>query len=545
MPSKKLSTRANAYLGVLTLLVLIAAIGVISEQFLHRRLDLTRDREFTLSSAALKTLDGLPDRITIRAVISKDLPSQFMPIRTRVEDLLQEFQARSNGKLNVVYEDPGADPQKQQEAMSLGVQQVQLQEQSEGDMQIKKGFFGLALVYGDKKEVIPVIQDVETFEYDLVVKLKKLTGSSKTLGVIEGSPGSQFTFTLPGAEGKTNVGFEQNFTDLKQEIEKLYKVETPDLAAGPIPDDIDLLFIAAPTHLSELEKFRIDQYLMKGKSAIFLTPGIDIDLTSLRGQPTQNGYEDLLARYGLGVRKNVVLEPQHWQLVRFGNSFFPTPYPYWINVDYTTMSASSPITAKLQAISLPWTSSVEIDTTLQDSSDVQVLARTTPGSWEETDGFYFVPKDLQEYVPIAPRSFPLAVLKTAKFKSLYADRLPPSDSAHPIDTAQVLKVAQGKASVLVISNALFATDFYVGYTGATPNLMLILNAIDQLALDPDLINIRSRTLDEAAIDETKKNSARLPVTLVNMALAPVLLLLIGIIIGVRRRNRENSGEART
>src|ERR1700722_6325963 len=132
MPSKKLSTRASAYLGVVTLLIFIAAIGIVSEQFLHHRLDLTRDREFTLSPAALKTLDGLQDRVTIRAVISKDLPSQFMPIRTRVEDLLQEFQARSNGKLNVIYEDPGTDEQKIQEETSLGVQQVQLQEQSEG-----------------------------------------------------------------------------------------------------------------------------------------------------------------------------------------------------------------------------------------------------------------------------------------------------------------------------------------------------------------------------------------------------------------------------
>ncbi len=543
MPSKKLGSRANAYLGAVTLLVLIAAAGVISEQFLHHRLDLTRDRQFTLSRAALKTLDGLPDRVTIRAVISKDLPSQFLPIRTRVEDLLQEFQARSNGKLNVVYEDPGSDPQKREQATALGVQEVQLQEQSEGDMQIKKGFFGLALLYGDKKEVIPVIQDVETFEYDLVVKLKTLTGSSKTLGVVEGSPGNQFTFTLPGGEGKTTVGFEQNFTTLKQEIEKLYKIETPDLAAGPVPDDVDLLLIAAPARLNEMEKFHIDQYLMKGKSAIFLTPGLDIDLTSLHGRPAENGYNDLLARYGLGVAKNVVLEPQHWQLVRFGNSFFPAPYPYWINVDYNTMDASSPITSKLQAISLPWTSSVEIDSAAKDSSDIRVLAGTTPGSWEETSGFFFAPKDLQEYVPIAPRSFPLAVLKTARFKSLYADHPLPSDSAHPIDTAAVLKSAKGPSSVLVISNALFATDFYVGYTSATANLMLVLNAIDQLALDPDLINVRSRTMDDATLDETKKNSARLPIILANMILAPALLLLIGIAIGIRRRNRESNKEA--
>ena len=537
MASKKLSTRASAWLGALTLIVILAAVGVVSEQFVHQRLDLTRSHEFTLSRAALKTLDGLQDRVTIRAVISKDLPTQFMQIRTRVVDLLQEFEARSNGKLSIVYEDPGENEQKRQAATTLGIQEVQLQEQSSEGTQIKKGFFGLALVYGDKKEVIPVLQNMETFEYDLIVKLKKLTGSAKTIGVVEGSEQNQMTVSMPGG-AKTTTGFDENFPTLKSEIEKLYRIEKPDLISAPIPDNIDLLLVVAPARLSEMEKFHIDQYLMKGKSAIFLTPGLNIDLTGLHGSPANNGYEDLLANYGLVVRANVVLEPQHWQLVRFGNSFFPSPYPYWINVGYNTMDETSPITSKLQAISLPWTSSVEIDTTRKDGGTVQVLARTTKDAWEESSGFFFAPRDMNQYIPIAPRSFPLAVLKTAKLTSLYADHLPQTDSLHRIDTSTVLKSGRANSSILVISNALFASDFYVGYTSATANLLLVLNALDQLALDPDLINVRSRTVDEAVIDDAMKVKAKTLVTWGNIALAPVLLLIVGIVIGIRRRKRE-------
>lgn len=536
--SKKISSRANAWLGAVTLLVILAVIGVVSEQFLHRRLDLTRGGQFTLSKAALKTLDGLPDVVTVRAVISKDLPSQFVQIRTRVTDLLEEFQARSNGKLHVIYEDPGENEAKRQQATSLGVQEVQLQEQSSEGMQIKKGFFGLALVYGDKKDVIPVLQNVETFEYDLIVKLKKLTGSSKTVGIVDGSPGAQFTFSMPGPQGKTTTGFDENFPTLKQEMEKLYKIEPQNLSAGPVADNVDLLLVAAPAHLTEAEKFNLDQYLMKGKSAIFLTPGVNVDLTGLHGTPVNNGYADLLASYGLAVKNNALLEPRHWQMVRFGNSFFPTPYPYWINIDYNTMSTSSPVTAKLQSISLPWTSSVEIDTAMKDSGDVQVLAGTTNESWEETSGFFFAPRDPQQYVPIAPKSFPVAVLKTARFKSLYAHRNPPSDSAHPLDTTKILRVGREKSHILVISNALFASDFYVGYTNTTANILFVLNALDQLALDPDLINVRSRTMDETPIDEVKKVKAKQVVTWTNMLLAPVLLLIIGFLTGMRRRKRE-------
>ena len=344
-----------------------------------------------------------------------------------------------------------------------------------------------------------------------------------------------------GTRWKTTVGFDENFPTLKQEMEKLYKVEPQNLSAGPIAENVDLLLIAAPAHLNEMEKFRIDQYLMKGKSAIFLTPGMNVDLTGLKGTPANNGYQDLLAAYGLSVSPNTLLEPKHWQLVRFGNSFFPTPYPYWLNIDYNTMSSTSPVTAKLQGISLPWTSSIQLDSMAgkgKDSSDIQILASTTNESWEETSGFFFAPRDPQQYVPIDPKSYPVAVLKTAKLTSLYAHHPLAGDSANPLDTAHILKESVDKARILVVSNALFATDFYVGYTNSTGNLLFILNALDQLALDPDLINVRSRTLDETPIDEVKKVQAKAFITWTNLLLAPVLLLIIGFIVGIRRRNRE-------
>src|SRR4051812_23860806 len=341
MNSKKLSSRANAYLGLVTLVVILAVVGLTSEMFFHRRLDLTRDKQFTLSRASLNTIRSLPDLVTIKVVMSKDLPTQFIQIRTHVTDLLSEFEAQSNGKISLVFEDPGETETKRQQAVSLGVQEVQLQEQSSEGVQIKKGFFGLAMTYGDKKEVIPVLNNLESFEYDLVVKLKKLTGTVKTIGILEGGQGSKLSMTLPGPQPKTTTGFDENFPTLKEEAEKLYKLEKLDPLNGPIPESIDLLLVAAPSRVTEGEKFRIDQYLMKGKSVMFLSPGVDMSLgMGINGTASHNGYEDLLTHYGLTVKKNVVLEDRNFQFVRFGNSFFPSPYPYWITVQGDGLDAS-------------------------------------------------------------------------------------------------------------------------------------------------------------------------------------------------------------
>ena len=547
MNSKKLSSRANAWLGFVTLVVILAAAGLASQLFFHGRIDLTESKQFTLSRASIKTIKDLPDLVTIKAVMSKDLPTQFLQIRTHVVDLLGEFEAQSGGKINLVFEDPGESESKRQQATSLGIQEVQLQEQSSEGLQIKKGFFGLAILYGDKKEVIPVLQNLESFEYDLIVKLKKLTGSTKTIGIIEGGEGAKLTLSLPGQPPKTTTGFDENFGMLKEETEKLYKVEKLDAAGGPIPGHIDLVLVAAPTRLGDREKFNIDQFLMKGKSVVFLSPGVDMSLgMGLNGTASSNGYEDLLSHYGLGVRKNVILEDRNFQYVRFGNSFFPSPYPYWVIVGAEDLSASSPITSKLGAISFPWVSSIELDTAAKDSAKVEILAKTSTGSWEEANNFFLLPRDLKEYRPVGQKSYPLAVLKSGKFRSFYGDRpLPQSDSVNRLDTTGFLKEAAGESRLLVVGNALFATDFYVGYTQsnagaglAYASLNFLLNSFDQLALDPDLITIRSREIANTPILEAKKTK-KTPILLINMLVAPILLLAAGIFMGYRRKKKES------
>ncbi|MDQ3000485.1 MAG: GldG family protein [Fibrobacterota bacterium] len=540
MNSKKLSSRANTYLGIITLVVILAVIGLTSEMFFHRRLDLTSGKQFTLSKASINTIRSLPDLVTVKVVMSKDLPTQFLQIRTHVVDLLREFEAQANGKITLVFEDPGESETKRQSATSLGIQEVQLQEQSSEGLQIKKGFFGLAMTYGDKKEVIPVLQNLESFEYDLVVKLKKLTGSVKTIGILEGGQGAKLAMTLPGPQPKTTNGFDENFPTLKEETEKLYKLEKLDPLTGPIPETVDLLLVAAPSRISDLEKFRIDQFLMKGKSVMFLTPGVDMSLgMGINGTASNNGYEDLLTHYGLTVKKNVVLEDRNFQFVRFGNAFFPSPYPYWVVVQGEGLNTSSPITSKLGNISLPWASTIEIDTTRKDSSKIEVLAQTTKGSWEESNSFNLLPKELKEYLPVNQRVQPLVVLKSGKFQSFYANRpLPVVDSSQRIDTAGVLRSTQKESRILVVGNALFATDFYVGYTNAVANLHLVLNSFDQLALDPDLITIRSREIANSPILETKK-SKKIPILLLNMLVAPLLLLALGIAMGYRRKKKES------
>jgi ABC-2 type transport system permease protein len=543
MASKKLSARASSWIGGIALLVFLTALAIVSQQYVKGRIDLTRDRQFTLSDAAIRTLKDLPDLVTVRVVMSRDLPTQFQQVRQNTLDLLSEFEARSEGKLTLIFEDPADDAKKREAALSMGIQEVQLQEQSRDGVQVKRGFFGLALLYGDKKEVFPVIQNLETLEYELLVRLLRLTGKTRTVGLVEGTPDNRFSFTLPG--GAPYTGFLQNFPTLNANIEQLYKVVPQRLAWSPVDEDVDVLLVAAPARLTLIEKFRIDQFVMSGKPVIFLTPGMNIRVQEgITGTPAMNDYEDLLAGYGVRVRKNVVLEPRQWEMVRFGSSTFPTPYPYWIIASYATMNPDNPITANLQTMSFPWTSSIDVDTT-RPAIQSEPLVLTTGGAWEETGNLYLVPREMSEYAPENPGMHVLAVLQTGVLPSAFAPALSDADARAHLETeipaaelAGARGQAEGEARVLVVSNALFLSDFYMGYTNAIGNYHFIMNALDYLALDSSLIDVRSRLITEAPLDEEKAAEWKTPVVVANMVLAPLVLVILGIVAGLRRRTRE-------
>lgn len=535
MKSKKIAHETNALIGTFAVLAVLVLLAIVSEGFYHFRLDLTAEKEFTLSNASIKTLESLPDPITIKAVISSELPSQFVQVKTRVKDLLDEFKARAKGKVEIQYIDPGSDEELKKQVQQMGIQEVQMQEQSKQGIEVKKGFFGMVITYGDKKEVIPVLANLENFEYDMVVKIKKLVGQVKTIGVFDGTAQNQYSFTLPGNPPQSKYGFADNFAVLKGEVEKLYKIEPADLSK-PVPPTYDMLLVIAPRHISDVEKFHLDQYIMLGRSILFLTPGIEVSLMQgISAAPSNTNYEDLLAHYGLGVKKNVIVEDRQFQMVPFGGSFFPIPYPYWITLDPRGLSKTSAVTSRVGTLSFPWASSLDIDTSHADSN-LQILAKSTPGSWDESGNVNLLPRDLKEFVPLSQQSHPLAALKTATYTSFFANR-PPIDSSLVGEVATMLTKGQAESRILVVGNALFASDFYINLMRAGSNISFMLNAVDQLALDPDLIKIRSRAIASRPIPE-EYQTKKLGIVLANLLVAPLILLGAGIFVGLRRKKRD-------
>src|SRR5580704_6853190 len=110
--------------GVVAVLVLIVGINLLGGLFKFRS-DLTENKLYTLSNGTKKILDKLDTDVVVRFYFSKDNASVPVPLRTyaqEVQDLLDEYQQHSHGKVKVVKLDPKPDSDAEDSAILDGIE---------------------------------------------------------------------------------------------------------------------------------------------------------------------------------------------------------------------------------------------------------------------------------------------------------------------------------------------------------------------------------------------------------------------------------------
>ena len=120
------------------------------------RIDLTENKVYTLSHAVEGPGKNLPDYLTVKAFISKDLPPELTAVSRYVRDLLDEYRTDSKGKLRFEAIDPGADKKLAEEAgQRCKVQKLQIQVLRSQKFEVGSYFLGLCFQYQGKNEAIP------------------------------------------------------------------------------------------------------------------------------------------------------------------------------------------------------------------------------------------------------------------------------------------------------------------------------------------------------------------------------------------------------
>lgn len=502
------------------LLVLVLLLMMpLSQRAWHGRLDMTADHRYTLSPSTIAALSSLSDTIRIRADFTEGLPAQFARLRTQAVDLLEEFRARSGGRLVLEYADPSADSSLRADVLEAGLREVQVAERTRGGAVARRGFFGLELRAGPELEVIPLVENIESLEYELMLRVRRLSSGPAALGVIEGMGAGKVFLLEPGDAPVPRSGFASVFPSLAAELDRGYALVGLD-GVSAIPDSIGTILVAAPRTLDTACLARLEAWFALGRNLVVMAPALELSLGAedVEARYTSPAAAPLLLRYGITVDSQMVLDRRHGAAF-FGDSPYGVPYPPFLEIREDGLDAGHEATAGLGSLLIPWTASLDT-LPVPGSLYVKALLTSSSEAWRMGAPFDLRPKD--------PNLGEFWLASTPGRRLLALER--------------GLRMQGGTSRLLVVSNSLFLTDFFVawsvqgGETGGMENLSFMLNAIDHLAADSSFGRLRAKRLENRPLSEAA-DRGRYAWMAFNLAFAPLLFSLLGLGWAAWRRRR--------
>ena len=530
-----------------SVLVLFALVNFLAAPISGTRLDLTEERLHTLSEGTRNMLGDLENKVTLNFYFSKELSSAapaFGNYAKRVRDMLNEMKLAGGGKIVIKERDPIAFSEIEDEAVEAGLQGAPLDQS--GD----QAYFGLQVKSREESSVIPFFQSQrEKFlEYDLARMIHAVSSSKKKIITIyTGRP-------LFGDMRRMMAGLPTEAYRIVPELRKRFEVNHM-FSLRDLPfEKPDVLIVVHPLKLETDEKYKLDQFLLRGGKAIFILDPFNETAagTSMpQGQkPPLNSVvnvQEFLDRWGITISgKFIAADRSIARMVNAGTAtrILPAPFVTWLAVPASLMSRNDPVTSELRLLNLQSAGIIEFTKT--PGIEVEPLVRTTKDS-QEVDvktqkGRVDVESMAANFKP-SGRKFILAARISGEFASIFPDGPPKifedkvkkdklGVASKPLPTAKDtnegdktaaekrveeeekkqqdrekqiashLKTSEKPFNVLLVSDADFLENrFWVqvrqflGQNVLVPtsnNADFVINAVDHFTGNADLISLRSR-----------------------------------------------------
>lgn len=548
--------------GILPVLVAFTGLIILNglSSFLFTRIDMTQDHRYTLSPAALNTVEGLNGEVVVDVLLEGPLPAEFVKLQAETRQLLEEFRS-ANRNIRINFLDP-LEGEAETEAVianlqAMGLNPVNVTVEEKGSV-AREILFPWALVnYGEKTVKVALLKNklgstpeerinnsVQNLEYAFADAFTKLgLREKKQVAVIKGN-------------GELEDIYLADYLTTIREYYNIGAITLDSVATNPqkVLDQLkayQLALIAKPTEaFTDEEKYVLDQYMVHGGKTIWLIDKVAMELDSLFNEagsamalPRNLNLEDLLFRYGIRINPVLVNDLYFTQIVLAsgeGSSATYDPVP-WYYHPMVFSNNSHPINNNTEAVRFQFASTID---TLANPYRKTVIYDSSPLS--KTEG---VPKIIglqQIKSPPEKESYtngnqPLAVLVEGEFKSAYANRVKPLALAGSLEQGppnKMLVVADGD----VVRNQLRnGRPLELGYDQWTNNYYgnkeFLVNAINFLLDDTGLIDIRSRTIEIPLLDQEKIAAQRGKWQLINLVFPLLAVLLSGLLFNALRRRK--------
>ncbi len=479
---KRLLEQTNWGVFLLLLVLLFGLVNYLALRH-YARWDLTRNRVHSLSEQTLKVLGGLREEVKVTVFLS---PGD--ELYDRVTTLLEAYRQKSP-RIRVETVDPDRDRARAQalaQQYKVQVANVVVFEAGghvrhvEKDQMVEYDFSGLSLGTPAKVKAFKAEGAFTNALLEVVEPRKPVVlftsghGERSTGGKGEGVGVLRSRLSGEGATVRDWVG----------------------LGQAAVPEEASAVVVAGPQSPFSPEEVRIlEAYLEKGGRLLLLLDPV------LAGRPPAfepTGFEDLLRRWGVTLRDDVVLDPPAAVPQLGPQTFFASRF------------GDHPVVRDLAQneflVLLALCRSLELGAPREEGYTAVPLLQTSPSAWGVRD---------------------LAALARGVAKG-------PGDAAGTQVLAAAVfpgEKAKGKARLVVVGDSDFASDAFLGQ--GFGNQLFALNALHWLLEQESRIAIPPREAVETHLDLTTTQANVLFVLFT--LLLPLLAAGTGIYVFLQRR----------
>lgn len=179
--------RPEKHIKFLIYFIIVVLLNVAGAT-LFFRVDLTKNKIFSISEASQKVVSTLSEPMTINVFFTKDLPAPHNNTHRYLQDLLKEYEISANTYFNYKFHDISGSADEDNEsknnmelAQSYGINPVQIRLIEKDEIKFKNAFMGIVLIHGDLIEKIPAVTSVDGLEYKLTMSMQKLNNKISAL----------------------------------------------------------------------------------------------------------------------------------------------------------------------------------------------------------------------------------------------------------------------------------------------------------------------------------------------------------------------------
>lgn len=560
--------RRDSFVRLGLALLILALLNVVSYYYYYR-LDLTTEKRYSISQPSKTIIKGLKDEVVIRVYLDGELNSGFKRLQDNVRNTLNELRAYGGSKVEFEFIDPmsiqNLDERKLliTDLINRGLSPTNLTTKSKTGSVNQLIFPGAIVVYGGREFPVNLLENQIGYgpqealnnsaillEYKFVNAIKKLTQfRPPQVAIIEGH-GELANIEL---------------ASIQQILQGLqYDVKHFNLTQGYyIPGRFDAIIIAKPMQaFNEQDKFKIDQYIMRGGKVLWLVDGTNANMDSLRYNREGQGVnaldlnlDDMLFKYGVRINGDVVQDINlHNQIPlvvgQVGNAPQTELFP-WYYFPLLVSDNKHAIARNLDPVAAYFASS--IDTVKNPGVKKTILLHTTENAKAQmapTRVHFGILQSKPNPAYFNQPELPVAVLLEGEFESAFKNRLSP-DFLAASDTIESLKFIEkskpGKMIVIadgdIIRNEVrgdstaYPLGFYKYTNKQFANNDFILNCIEYLVDDNGILETRNKEVKLRLLNTVKAQDEKLIWQLLNIVLPICLVIVFGVAFGFYRRRK--------